>query len=80
MAAFRRKSSFATVVRFFNMIGYTFKKKLRARTNYIKEFYTVAKLFLLLNAANNANMHSLLFYKYNTTYQRYDIWVIHFIP
>jgi len=35
-----RKSNFA-VVRFFNMIGYTFRssEELRARTNYIKEFY-----------------------------------------
>jgi len=64
MAAFRRKSSFATVVKFFNMIDYTFKKKLRA----------------LLNAANNADMHSLLFYKYNTIYQRYGIWIMHFTP
>jgi len=39
MTAFSRKSSFATVVRFFNMIDiFRSSKELRARTNYIEEF------------------------------------------
>jgi len=42
---FSRKSSFATVSRFFNMIGYTFRfsEKLRGRTNHIKESYNSCK-------------------------------------
>jgi len=48
MVAFRRKSNFATVVRFFNMI-YTFKfsEEKRVRSIIFLEFYNTQ--FLLLN-------------------------------
>lgn len=67
MAAFSRKSSSATPVRFLNMI-YTFKfneelkarsiihkfrcKKLKARSVILNNFITITKLFFLLNADN----------------------------
>jgi len=40
-----QESSFATVVRFFNVIGYAFRttKELTTRTNHIKEFYNSCK-------------------------------------
>jgi len=50
-----KKSSFARVViRFFNMIDYTFRtiKNLRARTNRSKKFYSCKVAFLLI-AAND---------------------------
>ena len=45
MAIFSRKRNFATFVRFFNIITYTFRfnKKLRVRTNRIKESYNNCK-------------------------------------
>jgi len=58
MTAFNRKSSFATVVRFFNMID-TCRPSKELRTNYIEEFYTVAKLLFLLNAAKETDRDRL---------------------
>jgi len=53
IAAVSRKSSFATVVKFFNMV-YTFRsiKNQKQESIVLKNFTTVAKLLSLLNAAN----------------------------
>ena len=53
MAAFSRKSSFATVIKFLNMIDlyiYRSNEELKARPIILKSFTTVAKLLFLLNA------------------------------
>ena len=54
MAAFSRKSSFATVIKFFNMIGLALSFSLDLNVLYkliTSKNFTVAKLLFLLNAA-----------------------------
>jgi len=48
--AFSKRSSFATaIVKFFNMIDFalSFSLNPNVQTNYIKEFYNIAKLLFL---------------------------------
>jgi len=58
MAAFSRKSSFATVAKFCNIIGSSLNLSLDLMylSIILKNFTTVAKLLSLLNATNAASI------------------------